>query len=87
MLIDWFTVGAQVLNFLILIYLLKRFLYGPILRAMDRREERIADRLREAAERSEDAGKRAADLERRQSELAERRDAMMKAAEIEADVK
>jgi len=87
MLIDWFTVGAQVLNFLILIYLLKRFLYGPILRAMDRREERIADRLREAAERNEEAENRAADLERRQSELTERRDALMKAAEDEADLK
>lgn len=87
MLIDWFTVGAQAINFLILIYLLKRFLYRPILRAMDRREERITDRLREAAERSEEAGTRAADLERRQAELAEKRDAMMKAAEEEADVK
>jgi F-type H+-transporting ATPase subunit b len=41
-LIDWFTVTAQVVNFLILVALLKRFLYGPILRAMDRREERLA---------------------------------------------
>jgi F-type H+-transporting ATPase subunit b len=37
MLIDWFTVGAQVLNFLILVWLLKRFLYGPILDAIDAR--------------------------------------------------
>ncbi|MDW7772190.1 MAG: hypothetical protein SCH71_04790 [Desulfobulbaceae bacterium] len=48
MLIDWFTVGAQIVNFLILIYLLKRFLYKPILRAMDEREQKIAGRLREA---------------------------------------
>ena len=87
MLIDWFTVGAQVFNFLILIYLLKRFLYKPILKAMDRREERIAERLREAAEKSDEAGKRAADLERRQSELTEKRDAMMKAAQDEAEAK
>jgi F-type H+-transporting ATPase subunit b len=38
MLIDWFTVGAQVLNFLILVWLLKRFLYKPILDAIDARE-------------------------------------------------
>ena len=42
MLIDWFTVGAQVLNFLILVWLLKRFLYRPILHAIDAREQRIA---------------------------------------------
>ena len=34
MLIDWFTVFAQVVNFLILIAILKRFLYGPIIKAM-----------------------------------------------------
>ena len=48
MLIDWFTVAAQAVNFLILVVLLKRFLYGPILRAMDRREERLAVRFAEA---------------------------------------
>jgi F-type H+-transporting ATPase subunit b len=31
-LIDWFTFSAQILNFLLLLFLLKRFLYGPILR-------------------------------------------------------
>ena len=42
MLIDWFTVLAQVVNFLILVWLLKRFLYRPILNAIDAREKRIA---------------------------------------------
>jgi F-type H+-transporting ATPase subunit b len=41
MLIDWFTVGAQALNFLILVWLLKRFLYKPVLDAIDGRERRI----------------------------------------------
>lgn len=49
MLIDWFTVFAQVLNFLILVWLLKRFLYKPILNAIDAREERIAAELADAA--------------------------------------
>ena len=40
--IDWFTVIAQVVNFLILMWLLKRFLYKPILNAIDAREQRIA---------------------------------------------
>lgn len=55
MLIDWFTVGAQIINFLILVALLKRFLYGPIIQAMDAREAGIAARLREADERIEAA--------------------------------
>jgi len=53
MLIDWFTVGAQVLNFLVLVYLLKRFLYGPIIRAMDEREKKIALRLQEGKKQQE----------------------------------
>ena len=48
MLIDWFTVVAQVVNFLILVWLLKRFLYKPILDAIDAREKRIASELADA---------------------------------------
>jgi len=33
--IDWFTTGAQVINFLILIWLLKKFLYRPVINAME----------------------------------------------------
>ena len=39
MLIDWFTICAQALNFLILVWLMKRFLYKPILHAIDEREK------------------------------------------------
>lgn len=49
MLIDWFTVAAQVLNFLVLVWLLKRFLYQPILDAIDAREQRIAAEIADAA--------------------------------------
>lgn len=57
--IDWFTVGAQALNFLILVWLMKRFLYKPILNAIDAREERIAAELADA-----DATRNAAQKER-----------------------
>ncbi len=42
--IDWFTVGAQIVNFLVLVYLLKRFLYKPIIDSMSERERRITER-------------------------------------------
>src|ERR1700678_2344038 len=48
MLIDWFTVGAQVLNFIALVWLLKRFLYKPVLNAIDARERRVAAELANA---------------------------------------
>lgn len=49
MLIDWFTVVAQALNFLLLVWLMKRFLYQPVLRAVDAREKKIAAELADAA--------------------------------------
>jgi F-type H+-transporting ATPase subunit b len=58
-LIDWFTVVAQTVNFLVLVWLLKRFFYRPILNAIDARERRIAAELAEA-----DAKKMAGDQQR-----------------------
>jgi len=55
MLIDWFTVGAQALNFIILVWLMKRLLYKPILDAIDAREARIAAELANAAARQAEA--------------------------------
>ena len=57
MLIDWFTLGAQAVNLLVLVWLLKRFLYRPILGAVDERERRIAAQLKEAAATKADAEK------------------------------
>lgn len=39
--IDWFTVVAQVINFLILVGLLKYFLYGRIMNAIENRDKEI----------------------------------------------
>jgi F-type H+-transporting ATPase subunit b len=57
MLIDWFTVGAQMLNFLTLVWLMKRFLYRPILHAIDEREKRIAAELAAADAKKYEAQK------------------------------
>lgn len=47
--VDWITVAAQIVNFLVLVWLLKRFLYRPILDGIDAREREIAARMGEAA--------------------------------------
>ena len=57
MLIDWFTVGAQVINFVILVWLMKRFLYKPILDAIDVREQKIATELANADSKKLEAQK------------------------------
>src|SRR5690554_8014709 len=53
--IDWITVAAQLANFLLLVWLLKRFLYRPILKGIDAREAEIAKRLAAAKEAKENA--------------------------------
>lgn len=84
MVIDWFTVAAQVVNFLILVWLLKRFLYRPILDAIDAREKRVAKDLSDA-----DATKAEAQLERdeyrhKNEEFEQQRTALMKKATEDA---
>lgn len=55
MLIDPFTIIAQIFNFLILVALLKRFLYKPITQAMEARSQRIERQLAAAANKEQDA--------------------------------
>lgn len=61
--IDWLTVSAQIVNFLILVGLLKRFLFRPVINAMAGREQRIAARLNEAEQREAEAAGRAREYE------------------------
>jgi F-type H+-transporting ATPase subunit b len=86
-LIDWFTVFAQILNFLILVGLLKRFLYGPIIRAMDEREARIAARQEEARLHIEAAERETRLYREKTRELEASRLEMMETARQEADAR
>jgi F-type H+-transporting ATPase subunit b len=85
MLIDWFTVVAQIINFLILLALLKWLLFDRIVRAMDEREKTIAQRLEEAARNREQAEQQAADLEQERQQLASQRDRLLEEARRDAD--
>lgn len=84
MFIDWFSVGAQIVNFLILVYLLKRFLYQPIVKHMDEREEKIASRLQEVSEQRNKAQQQIDEFRRKQEELEEQSAAKLEQAEEEA---
>ncbi len=85
MLIDWFTVAAQIVNFLILVALMKRFLYGPLLRAIDSREQRIAAQQSEADRKNHEAELKTAQVQTQISELENRRARMIEEARQEAD--
>lgn len=78
--IDWLTVVAQVVNFLILVWLLHHFLYGPVTKAMERREKRIADRVQEAREATEQAEEEKRAYRGRRDELEEEKESILSAA-------
>ncbi len=84
MLIDWFTIGAQALNFIILVWLLKRFLYKPILNAVDAREKRIAAELADADAKRADAKKERDEFQHRIAEFDQQRAALLTQATAEA---
>ncbi|AKB12506.1 ATP synthase F0 subcomplex B subunit [Methanosarcina thermophila] len=84
MLIDWFTVIAQVLNFLILVWLLKRFLYKPILNAIDAREKKVADELASADAKEAEAQREKEEFKRKNEEFDQERAELLKRAQDEA---
>lgn len=69
MLIDPITVAAQIFNFLILVWLLKKFLFGRILKAVDAREQAIAASLSEAAQRERQASEQLAAYQKKVEEF------------------
>ena len=75
--IDWLTVIAQIINFLILVWLLKRFLYQPVINAMDQRERRITERLQEARQREQAAEQSKQSYQDKMTELERDRDTLM----------
>ena len=84
MLIDWFTVGAQALNFLILVWLMKRFLYKPILHAIDAREKRIATELADADAKKAEAQQERDEFQHKNEEFDRQRAALLSKATDEA---
>ena len=84
MLIDWFTVIAQIINFLVLVWLLKRFLYRPILNAIDEREKRIADELADADSKRAGAEQQREEFQQKNAEFEKHRAVAMDEVIVEA---
>lgn len=85
--IDWFVFLAQIFNFLLLMYLLKRFLYGRIIKAMDDREAKIAARFSEAQELKDKANEEVEIYEKRNQLLLEQKEHLLNEATLAADAK
>ncbi len=77
MLVDWFTIVAQAINFLILVWLMNRYLYGPILHAIDEREKKIAAELADADAKRAEAKKELDEFEHKNEEYDQQRTALL----------
>lgn len=83
--IDWFTFAAQIFNFLVLVVLLRWLLYEPIIRAMEEREEKIANRLQEANRKREEAENRKSEYEQKTQEFDEQHEQRLNESRQEAE--
>ncbi len=85
MLIDWFTIVAQLINFAILVVALKYLLYDRIVEKMEERRSAIAGREERARSLTEEATEETQRLEEQRRELDRSRDDILDEARREAD--
>ena len=85
--IDWFTVLAQIVNFVILLVLLKYFLYDKVIDALKKREEKISNRLEEAEKKNSEAEEKREEYESMKKKIEEEKEATLKDAEEKAKEK
>ena len=84
MLIDWFTIVAQAVNFLVLLWLMKRFLYKPVLRAIAAREKLIAEKIADADTQKSEAQTEREDFQLKNQTLDQQRETLLREANEEA---
>lgn len=83
--IDWWTLLLQALNFLVLAYLLKRFLYRPVSQAIARRKEATEKALGEAAAAKASADEERARLVTERRALPAEREQLLAQLQVELD--
>lgn len=82
--LDWSTLALQLVNFAVLVWLLQRFLYRPVLRVVDARRAALASEQAEAAHEVEAARRELADAQAQRAGLAGERAAALARAEEES---
>ncbi|CAN1208650.1 hypothetical protein TUMEXPCC7403_00415 [Tumidithrix helvetica PCC 7403] len=83
--INWVTFTAQIVNFFVLVFVLQRLLYKPIVKAMERREQTIRDRLNSAEQKQQEAQQEVAHYQQMQADLAARQAELLTQAQAEVE--
>ena len=85
MTIDWWTLGLQTVNVLILIYILGRFLFRPVAEIIDRRQKSAAAMLSDAEAARDKAKAELAEIASTRQGFADERARIIKQAQAEAE--
>lgn len=84
--IDLFTFFAQMFNLLLLLYLLRRFLYLPVLKAVDERQKFIERELKKAASSHKEALRLEAECKQKMAEIDAQKQDILSQTRAEAAV-
>ena len=85
--INWFEIIAQMINFFILLFILHKLFYQPVIKSMEGRQQRIRDKQDEADEKMKKADELIALYERKTKELENNKEKQLEEASIKADEK
>lgn len=83
--INWFTFIAQIVNFLILVLLLKHFLFNRILNRMDERSQKIKDQLESAKKEKKEANQKKNELNEKYQKLEKQKEDFLEKAKKDVD--
>ena len=84
--IDLFTFFAQIFNLLLLLYLLRRFLYLPVLKAVDERQKFIERELKKAASSHKEALRLEAECKQKMAEIDAQKQEILSHTKAEAAI-
>jgi F-type H+-transporting ATPase subunit b len=85
--IDWVTFIAQIINFLTLVWLLRHFLYKPVVGAMNNRQNNINSMLEDAQKSKNEAKEEVERYKQKNNEIDEKRSEMLDAVQKEVETK
>ena len=83
--IDWLTLLAQIINLLVLIWLLKKFLYKPMLKIIEQRQSLIATEIQQAKDATKEAEAQLAEYQKKVADFDLKRNALFQEAMEEAN--
>jgi len=83
--IDWWTIGLQVINVIILIWLLAHFFWKPVASIIAERNERAKALLQEAQQKLQDAETQQAEIEKIRAGFAKEHETIVAASQKDAE--